>query len=571
MKIQAPIFVLFILLFVQFSCTAPSPDISTPLKSMIADSAMVATSHPLAAQAGLKILKLGGNAIDAIIATQFTLAVVNPRAGNIGGGGFLLYRDKNGLCQSQDHREKAPLSAHAGMYLDNYGNPIPGASLDGATASAVPGTVKGLWDAWQKHSALKNWAILLEDAIYWAENGFFISADEADRLNYYQQDFIKINGSDIPFVRKNGWKAGDKLLQPQLASTLKKIQSEGANGFYTGAVAEALIQEMAVHNGYITAEDLQVYQVKWRKPIVENYRNYRLFSMPPPSSGGIALVQILKMIEPYPLKEWGRWDIKTLHLLIEAEARAYADRSIHLGDQDFHPVPLDSLLDDDYLKERFADFSPLQATGGANIKAGEMPVLLESFETTHTSVVDQFGNAAALTTTINSNYGSKLFVKKAGFFMNNEMDDFSIKPGVPNQFGLVGSTANAIAPEKRMLSSMTPTIIEKDGQLFLVLGSPGGSTIITSVLQTFLNMADFDMNVADAVSAGRFHHQWVPDEVWVEEGLLDSAIIHQLEKMGHHIVSKKVLGAVKAITVRADGKLEGVGDPRKPDDAVAGY
>lgn len=542
-----------------------------PLKVLTGDSVMVATSHPLAAQSGWKVLRAGGNAIDAIIAIQFTLAVVNPRAGNIGGGGFLLFRDEKGNCVSLDHREKAPEAAHRTMYLDSIGNPIPGASLEGPGAAGVPGTVAGLYEAWSVYSALKDWPFLLQDAIRLAESGFRISRDEADRLNYFRSDFIRINRKEFPFVKNEDWQAGDLLVQPMLANTLKEISNRGAEGFYRGPVAKAIVDAMATSGGYLSEKDLLDYTPIWREPLSKNYRNYRVWSMPPPSSGGVVLLQILKFIEPFPLSQWGPDDPKTIHLLIEAESRAYADRARHLGDIDFYPVPLDTLLNDTYLNNRFANFNLERATGKPSEKDKVAPVSKESFETTHTSVVDAAGQAAALTTTLNSNYGSKFFVEKAGFFLNNEMDDFSIKPGVPNQFGLVGSKANAIAPGKRMLSSMTPTIIEKDNQLFLVLGSPGGSTIITSVLQVFLNLAEFEMPLDEAVARRRIHHQWLPDEVWVEGERLDSLAQQELIRKGHKFVKKKVIGAVKAIHVQADGKRTGVGDPRKPDDAVAGY
>jgi gamma-glutamyltranspeptidase/glutathione hydrolase len=540
-------------------------------KAAMADSAMVATSHPLAAKVGVEILKKGGNAVDAAIAVQFALAVVNPRAGNIGGGGFMILRETDGRAYSLDYREKAPAAASRDMYLDSLGQPIKDISLKGALAAGVPGTVAGLWEAYQKYSKLEDWPALLEGSIALAREGFRITQDEADRLNRFRDAFLEISGADFPFVKKEEWKAGDRLIQSELANTLERISQTGKDGFYGGPTARYIVDCMRRQNGLITREDLESYQPVWRKPVTGNYRNYRIISMPPSSSGGVALLQTLEMIEPYPIREWGAEDTRTFHLLIEAERRAYADRAQFLGDMDYYPVPLDSLLDTAYLDERFADFTPEKAMSSDSIRAGAFQVSIESFETTHTSVVDPAGNAVSLTTTVNSNYGSKLFVPGAGFFLNNEMDDFSKKPGVPNQFGLVGSDANAIEAGKRMLSSMTPTIIEKEGELFMVLGSPGGPTIITSVLQTFLNVAEFGMPIDEAIARKRFHHQWLPDQVWYEKGAMDSLTQKQLEQMGHRFVSKSALGAVKGIQVLPDGRFLGAGDPRKPDDCAKGY
>ncbi len=539
-------------------------------QSAISENGMVVSAHPLASQVGRDILQQGGNAVDAAIAVQFALAVVYPRAGNLGGGGFMVFRTPEGEVASIDYREKAPLAAHHDMYLDSLGNPIKNASMKGHLAVGVPGTVAGLWKAYQRYSALRDWSKLLKPSIELAEDGFSVTQSEADRLNRFKEDFIAVNGNDFPFVKEYPWEEGDMLTQKALASSLKLIAAKGADAFYKGPIADQIAKDMEKGGGMITKEDLAQYEAKWRQPILGDYKNFRIISMPPPSSGGVALVQLLELVEPYPIQEWGFRDSATVHLIIEAERRVYADRAMHLGDKDFYPVPVESLLDAAYLEERMEDFQAQKASVSDSIESGQTSIIKESFETTHTSIIDQEGYAVSVTTTLNSNYGSKVFVKEAGFFLNNEMDDFSIKPGLPNQYGLVGSEANAIEAEKRMLSSMTPTIVEKDGELYMVLGTPGGSTIITSVFQVFLNVAEFGMAMDEAVAAPRFHHQWFPDEVWHEPNAFSEELKKQLTGMGHNLVSKKRLALVKAIHVLPDGKLHGAGDPRNPDDAATG-
>ena len=525
--------------------------------------------HPLASEIGLEVLREGGNAIDAAVAVQFAIAVVYPRAGNIGGGGFMVIRTADGKAAALDYREKAPLAASRDMYLDEQGDVIDGLSRDGHLAAGVPGAVAGLLEAHSKYGRL-SLDKLIQPAIGLAKKGFRISETEANRLNSFQPAFRKFNDSPNPFIRDT-FLIGHKLVQKELAQTLELIKEKGKAGFYEGPVAAAIVSECRSGNGIITMEDLKRYEAAWRDPIIGNYRGYKVISMPPSSSGGIALIQMLEMVEPFPLAQYGFHSTRAVHLMVEAERRAYADRAEHVGDSDFYDVPRDSLLSEAYLQQRMASFNPTHATVSDSILAGHFKMMKESFETTHTSIVDAEGNAVSVTTTLNSNFGCKVWVDGAGFFLNNEMDDFSAKPGVPNQFGLVGAEANNIQPQKRMLSSMTPTIIEKDGQLFMVLGAPGGSTIITAVFQVFLNVAEFGMNLEEAVNAGRFHHQWLPDEILIERGAFPDSTRQALEAMGHHFNEVGRMAVIKAIHRLPDGRLQAVGDFRNPDDDAVGY
>jgi gamma-glutamyltranspeptidase/glutathione hydrolase len=436
----------------------------------------------------------------------------------------------------------------------------------GPLAAGVPGSVDGLLKAWREYGKIKDLSVILNPAIELALQGYSLNQDEATRLNYYKKDFQRINVHDIPFVKSAEWQAGDLLIQQDLANTLKAVLTEEEDGFYNGWVAEKIDSQMMADGGLITREDLSEYKSVWREPVAFNYRDFKVVSMGPPSSGGIALGQLLSMVEPFDLKGMAFHSAESMHLMAEAERRVYADRARYLGDSDFVDVPDSMLLDKDYLIERMKDFNPDRATLSDSVKGGNN-ILVESFETTHTSVIDHDGMAVSVTTTLNSNFGSKVWIKDAGFFLNNEMDDFSIKPGFANQFGLVGGDANAIVPGKRMLSSMTPTIIEKDGELFMVLGTPGGSTIITSVFQVFLNVAEFGMSMTEAVQSPRFHHQWLPDRLIIERNGFDSLTIKDLEAMGHQFELYEKIGLVKAILVRPDGKLEAVGDPRSFDHA----
>lgn len=528
---------------------------------------MVVCATPDAAKVGLDILKKGGNAVDAAVAVQFALEVTHPQAGNIGGGGFMVYRSASGNTAALDFREKAPAAASMNMFLDSAGKVIPNMSLATHQASGVPGAVAGMAEAHRKYGKLK-WADLVQPAIDLASRGFAITKNLAADLNYGRAQFIKLNPGKNYLLKEGGWKAGDMLIQQDLAKTLKLIRDKGRDGFYKGVVAAQITAEMKGGNGLITLADLENYHAVWRAPIIGSYKGYRVIEMPPPSSGGVALLQLLQSVEPYPLKQWGYNRDSTVRLMVEAERRVYADRAKYLGDPDFFKVPVDSLLKPAYIKQRMSTFSWDAATPSTSIQPGAFAGY-ESDQTTHYSIVDKEGNAVSITTTLNGGFGSKIFVKGAGFLLNNEMDDFSSKPGVPNMFGLVGGKANAIQPGKRMLSSMTPTIIEKNGKLYMVVGTPGGATIITSVFQTVLNVLEFGMNMQQAVDAKRFHHQWLPDEVMIERGTFDAAAKAKLEQKGYKIVDIGEIGRVDAILVTTDG-YEGGADPRG-DDTKRGW
>lgn len=531
-------------------------------KQVFADSAMVVSAHPIATQIGVDILKAGGNAVDAAIAVQFALAVCYPAAGNIGGGGFMVYRDKAGNVTTLDYREMAPSKATEKMFLDKNGNAVADKSVYGQLASGVPGSVAGMYEAFQKYSQLKDWKKLVQPAIDVAYNGFLLTDREIDALNDMDTIFQKVNGRKTEFNFKK-WKKGDILIQKDLAKTLTLIRDNGLDGFYKGSVADLIVSEMG-NIGLITHEDLINYKAIWRAPIHFNYKGHKIYSMPPPSSGGIILNQLLKSIEPYDIKAMGFQSPEAVHLMVEAERRAYADRSKHLGDADYFKVPQDQITDSIYIAHRMMDFNASKATLSANISAG---IVKESEQTTHLSIIDKDGNAVAVTTTLNGSYGSCVVVKGAGFILNNEMDDFSVKPGTPNLYGLVGAEANKIEAGKRMLSSMTPTIVEKNGKVKMIVGTPGGSTIITSVFQTIVNVLDFDMSASKAVSSPRFHHQWLPDSIQIEKDCLSDETKSKLESFGHRFKPRGNIGRVEAILVNDDGKIEGAADTRGDDDA----
>ena len=538
-------------------------------KTAYSNKGMVVSAHPEASKVGMEILKQGGNAVDAMVGVHFALAVVYPNAGNLGGGGFMIYRKNDGEVFSLDFREKAPGNAYEEMYLDADGNVIEGESLYGQKASGVPGSVDGMLLAHEKFGSLPL-ATLLEPSILLAERGFHISEQQANNYNNHKDDFTNINRNPetVALIKAEPWKAGDLLVQKDLAETLKRIKKDGRKGFYEGKTAELIVAEMKAGNGIITLEDLKNYKSAWRTPITGNYRGYTVHSMAPSSSGGIALVQLLKMSEHFPLADYGSKTAKTIHAITEMERRVYADRAEHLGDSDFWDVPVKQLLDDDYIASRVAQINGSKATDSEEVRPMALDNIIEKEETTHYSIVDKNGNAVSLTTTINDGYGSKVFVEGAGFLLNNEMDDFSMKPGVPNMYGLLGGAANAIQPNKRMLSAMTPTIIDKNGKLFMVVGTPGGSTIITSVYQCIVNVIDHDMTMSEAVAAKRFHHQWKPDWISTEKGALDPAVIKELEAMGHVVKERGNIGRVDAILVRPDGSFEGAADSRGDDWAM---
>ncbi len=530
---------------------------------------MVVCAYPDAAQVGLNILKKGGNAVDAAVAVQFALAVTYPEAGNIGGGGFMVYRSAKGETNTLDFREKGPAAASANMFLDAAGNVIPSMSISTHQASGVPGSVDGMVTAHSKYGKLP-WADLVQPAIDLARDGFKLTKRAAASLNGAQAEFAKLNPSKTYFLRAIPWQEGDQFVQEDLAKTLELIRDKGRAGFYDGPTAEKIVAEMQSGQGLITKTDLAAYHSVWRKAIVGQYKGYKVITMPPPSSGGIALLQLLRSVETYPIKTWGFNRDSTIQLMVEAERRVYADRSKYLGDPDFYKVPVDSLLNPAYTVGRMKSFNLAAATPSTVIQPGSF-VGYESDQTTHYSIVDRDGNAVSITTTLNGGFGSKIFVAGAGFLLNNEMDDFSAKPGVPNMFGLVGGKANAIQPGKRMLSSMTPTILEKDGKLFMIVGTPGGSTIITSVFQTILNVIDFDQSMQTAVDSKRFHHQWLPDQIDFEKGAIDSLSQIRLTQKGYKLVQRKGgSGRVDAILLTPWGYYEGGADPRG-DDTKLGW
>jgi len=538
----------------------------TTQKKTISAKGAVVSAHPLASKVGVEILKMGGNAVDAAIATQLALAVVYPSAGNLGGGGFLVARLADGQMISLDYREKAPGKAHRDMYLDPDGTPRTDKSQDGHLSGGVPGTVAGLFSS-AKYAKL-SFPQLIQPAIDLAEKGFVITDRDARSFNSLQADLKKYNSIMPVFVKSTAWKAGDTLVQTDLANTLKRIRDKGAPGFYAGETARLIVEEMKRGGGIITAEDLKNYSAKFRQPHVFDYKGYTIIGMPMPSSGGLLVNQMMKMIEKRNIAAMGFQSPQAVQLMAEAERRAFADRAKYMGDADFYKVPVKILSSEKYLADRMKDYDPARAGTSTAVKEGNTAAY-ESEETTHLSVIDNQGNAVAVTTTLNNSYGSRTVIGGAGFFLNDEMDDFSIKPGVPNMYGALGGEANAIEPGKRMLSAMSPTVVLKEGKPYIVAGTPGGTTIPTSVFQTLVNILEFNLGTEDAVYKPKFHHQWYPDTLRVEKDF-PQPVREALQKMGYSILQRENIGRTEVIKVLADGRFEAVADKRG-DDAAEGW
>ena len=550
---------LFSLFIIIFSCVDKPTN-----QGLIAKNGMVVSAREEASKIGVEILKKGGNAFDAMIATDLALAVSYQSAGNIGGGGFMVYRKADGQTGALDYREKAALTATKDMYLDDEGNIIKGMSLVGAMAVGVPGTIAGIFEVHSKFGSLPI-ETLFQPAIDLAKNGIIVTKKQSNRIKRHQNYFKLANKEKIPFQEKIN--KGDILKFPSLANTLDRIMKNGRDEFYKGETAKKLVNFINDNNGIISLKDLELYEAVWRDPIEFSYDNLKIISMSPPSSGGICLEQIMKMIEPYEIHKMEHNSLDYFKLLVEADRRSFADRSYYLGDPDFVNIPKGELVSNEYLLDRMSNFSFDSPTPSDEISYGKFEIL-ESDETTHYSIVDQFGNAISVTTTLNGTYGSQLYCSELGFFLNNEMDDFSSKPGSPNMFGLIGGSANKIEPQKRMLSSMTPTIVEKDNKLLMALGSPGGSRIITSVLQTILNVHEFNMNMNIAVNSPRFHHQWMPDSIKIESNSFNPKLIEELKLFGYNIGYKDPIGVVDGILVLPSGLLEGGADNRGDDTAI---
>lgn len=545
--------ILIVLSLLLFGLSGSSGD--TAVIEEYYNNGVVSSADRLASEVGIKILQEGGNAIDAAVGVGFALAVVYPQAGNIGGGGFMVIRLADGTATSIDFREMAPMLATRNMYLDANGNVIEDLSTTGHLAAGVPGSVAGLLYALEKYGTMSRQQVM-RYAIELAENGFVVSQHFADAIRNYNSDFKKFEGSYKIF---RNVKVNQLFFQKDLANTLRQIRDYGRDGFYKGKIADLIVNEMKRGNGIISYKDLESYNVVEREVLRGTYRGYDIITMRPPSSGGICLLELLNILEYYDLSSLTQTEY--VHLLTESMKRVYADRAEFMGDDDFVNVPVDILTSKVYAKRRMEGFNENKASTSVEITPGDA-YYKESINTTHYSVADKYGNVVATTTTLNDNFGCKVVVDGAGFLLNNEMDDFAIKPNYPNIYGLVGSEANAIAPGKRMLSSMTPTIVLKDNKPFLVLGSPGGGKIITSVLQTIIHIIDFNRTLSDAIEIRRFHHQWLPDYIQYEQGCFPQTVVKQLMSMGHNLKEVSNFGRIDAIMIFPDGKMSGHSDSR---------
>ncbi len=559
-NIQQIIYTTFLCLFTLISLAQLNPYKYNNTKNITVKNAAVVSAHALASDAGMQMMQQGGNAFDAAIATQLALAVVYPGAGNVGGGGFMVAHTTSGKNIALDFREIAPASATKDMYLDKAGNPITNLSMEGHLASGVPGTIAGVF-AIYKYAKLP-FAKLITTAINLAEKGFALTPAQAADFNDSKKVFLRNNKNKIAFVKNTPWKAGDIMIQKDLANTLKRIRDNGAAGFYEGITAKLIAKEMSSGNGIITETDLKNYKVKERVAMQFPYKGFDIVTMPLPSSGGIILQQLLKMTEQKNLVSMPFQSVEAVQLITEAERRAFADRAEFLGDPDFIKVPVKTLVSDEYLQQRMADYNPAKAGSSNTTGSG---IIHESEETTHLSIIDNEGNAVSITTTLNDHFGSKTVITGAGFIMNNEMDDFSVKPGVPNMYGAIGNDKNAIAPGKRMLSSMTPTIVLKNNKPYIVVGTPGGTTIPTSIFQSIVNIIDYGISPNDAVNKPKFHHQWLPDVIFVEKDF-PKKVRNELTAMGYIIQERATIGRTELIQIEKK-KITAIADKRGDDDA----